>query len=44
MDEKARWKSVKKGLDDKKVVIDLVEKWFNKWWRNARGTVHQGEG
>ena len=44
MDEKARWKRVKKGQDDTEVVIDLVEQWFDEWWRNARGRVHQGEG
>ena len=44
MDEKARWKRVEKGPDDKEIVIDLVEEWFDTWWRNAEGRVRQGEG
>ena len=44
MDEKARWRRVEKGPDDKEIVIDLVEEWFDEWWRNTGGRVRQGEG
>ena len=42
MDENARWRRVEKGPDDKEIVIDLVEEWFDEWWRNAGGRVRQG--
>ena len=44
MDEKVRWRRVEKGPDDKEVVIDLVEEWFDEWWRNAGVRVHQSHG
>ena len=44
MDEKAKWRRVEKGPDDREIVIDLVEEWFDEWWRNAGGRVRQGEG
>ena len=44
MDQKVRWKRVEKGPDDKEIVIDLMEEWFDEWWRNTGGRVRQGEG
>ena len=44
MDEKARWRRVEKGLYNRKVIIDLVEEWFDESWKNAEGRVQQGEG
>ena len=29
MDEKIRWRRAEKGPDDREVVIDLVEEWFD---------------
>ena len=44
MDEKVRWRRVEKGPDEKEVVIDLVEEWCDRWWREAGGRVRLGEG
>ena len=44
MDKKARWRRVEKGPDEREVVIDLVEEWCDRWWREAVGRVRQGEG
>ena len=39
MDENVRWKRVEKGPYNKKVIIDLVEKYCNQWWEEAGGRV-----
>ena len=43
MDEKIRWSRVEKYPDEKEVVIDLVEEWYDRWWREAGWRVRQGE-
>ena len=35
---------MEKGADEREVVIDLVEEWCERWWREAGGRVRQGRG
>ena len=41
MDEKARWRRVEKGPGDTEVIVDLVEDWFDQWWRGSGGRVRE---
>ena len=44
IDKKVCWRRVEKGPDEKEIVIDLVEEWCDRWWRETGGRVREGEG
>ena len=44
MDEKNCWKRIEKGEGEMEVVVDLVEEWYDLWWRRSLAKPVEGVG